>query len=132
MAKDLETSLYNELARIIASIAGNDRLYVFAPPKDKSKPFIRINDMQIVPRATKSSVLGTIYVSVDIYSDFYSKNKAVEIASKLRQQASVLKATKDNYRLNLRINESSFIVRAEETENEKLWRIQQDLTFDIL
>lgn len=105
--------------------------YLFNPPQGTPYPYIQMGQVQIVPRATKSFLIGTAYAVLDIWGNQYDRKKVSDIATNIFELAGRSGKTKENLQISLDQNASGIEIMIDTSTNDPLWRGRVTLSFNF-
>ena len=106
-------------------------IYDFNPPLGTPYPFVRIGNVQVVPQATKSWLLGNFYVDVDIWGDSTDRRTVSDMAQAVFKAAGTYYKSSSGYALALVPGMSGIQIRTDTTTDQDLWRAMISLTFKL-
>ena len=112
----------------LAQTTGYDP-YLFNPPAGTAYPYIQMGSVQIVPKATKSHLIGSAYAVIDVWGDRFNRKKVSDLATMILEQAGGSAKTSEGLQITLDPNNSSIEVMIDTSTNDPLWRARISLTF---
>lgn len=106
-------------------------VYPHNPPAGTAYPFVRIGEVQIVPRATKSWLLGTAFVMVDVWGDGGDRRLVSEMANNVLEAAGQLDVKDSGYLWALKPGDCSIEIMTDNSTDEDLWRARLSLVLNL-
>jgi len=114
----------------ISKKLGYDTVF-FNPPKDTAYPFVHLGATQLVPRSTKTRLVGAVHQTIDVWGLKADRNLVSKMAHDLMREAGKTLKTDDGYYLSLDYNSSSIEVYADNSTNNDLWRARMTLEWKL-
>lgn len=105
--------------------------YIANPPHGTPYPYVQMGQVQIVPRATKSFLVGTAYAVMDIWGNQYDRKKVSDLATKIFELSGKYLQTKEGLQISMDQNTSSIEIMIDTSTNDPLWRGRISLTFNF-
>ena len=130
MMKSPDQQLYD--AVFTASLSQGYTTYPFNPPPGTTYPYVKLGAIQIVPTATKSYLIGTAHITIDIWGDKKSRKKVSEMAHNLITAISKVKQTTEGMRLHMDREAANTEVMVDNSTPEDLWRARISLRIKIM
>lgn len=121
--------VYDHVYRLVQSIGYEP--YLFNPPSSTPYPFVQLGQIQIVPKATKSFMIGDAYLMVDVWGNRFDRKKISDISTKLIEIAGRDRYSAEGLQLHLNPDNSSFEVMPDNSTNDPLWRSRISLMFNF-
>lgn len=125
--KTPDQSIYDYLYRICIATGG--KTYPINPPKDSPYPCIALGSIQIIPKATKSRLIGTAYAIIDVWGTQVERKNVSDIATEILEKSGSMAHTYEGLQLSLDPNNSSIEIMLDNSTSEPLWRARISLTF---
>lgn len=110
----------------------NYATYPFNPPPGTKYPFVQMGEIQIIPIATKSYIIGTAHVTLDIWGDKSSRKTVSTMAHNLISAISKIKKTTEGMILSMDREAASTEIMADNSTTEDLWRGRINLRIRIM
>lgn len=100
-------------------------------PQEATYPFVELDYVQMVPRATKSQILGTVHMQINVWGLRNDRKTVSDMTFNMFRAARFLKMTgSENWRMD--IERSDYQILKVTTEaNEKLYRGQIEIAMNI-
>lgn len=120
-----DMELFNEVFKICKRL-GYD-VFPYRPSNEVNYPFVYIGQTIEVPRATKSTVIGEIEITVHIYGNEDSRAIVAQMKGEILQAIRHLKTT-DNYCWSITNNTTQPVTMLEQNANQApqlppLWHV---------
>lgn len=120
MRKTPDQELYDEIYRKATGLGYT--VYQFNPTGDTAYPYVKLGMVQIIPRATKSYLLGVAYVTFDIWGDENKRRLIAEMAHNLINAISKIKQIPDGLSWSMDQSTVSTEILPDDSTNDNLWR----------
>lgn len=104
-------------------------IYPELPMKEVPYPFVVIGEVQIVPKATSSTLLGKVYVTVDVWAERKQRQKVSTITTIIYRYASEILL--NGKKLRLATNGCNSRILSDTSTKSTLWHGIVQLEFDI-
>lgn len=125
--KTPDQSIFDHCYKIVQSTGYTP--YLFNPPTGTPYPYVQMGGVQIVPRATKSHLIGAAFSILDVWGDRFNRKKVSDLATRILEQAGAITTTSEGLQILLDPNDSSIEVMIDTSTNDPLWRARISLTF---
>lgn len=104
--------------------------YPELPLKEVPYPFVVVSEVQIVPKATSSTLLGTVHVRLDIWGD---RKQRVNVSSIVTRSYHIARLVPtEGKRLTLNTNASNGRILSDTSTQSVLWHGIVDLEYQII
>lgn len=123
--KQPDQQLHDELIHR-ATVLGLDA-YPFLPKEGTPYPFMTVAYTQLLPRPTKSYLIGTVIAQVDIWGTIENRKLVSDWIGKLMQEFSAIQEI-DDRKWSMDLSSSSEILKDDSTD-EMLYHGVLDLKF---
>lgn len=130
MTKTPDQQIYDAI--FSASVELGYKTYPFNPPPGTSYPFVHLGTVQLLPRATKSHLLGTVQVVFDVWGDKSSRAKVAAMANNLLTAISKIKKTSEGLVLFMDTERTSTEIMPDNSSIDDLWRARVTLQLQII
>lgn len=130
MSKAPDQSLYDHIMKK-QSIIGRP-FYAFNPPDTAPYPFVQVGSVQVIPRSTKSHLIGTLFAMIDVWGDRSSRMLVSDIANQLFESLGADRSTSDGYLIQLEQDGSSIEMMIDNSTSHDLWRARMSLQFKLM
>lgn len=118
-----EQELYDAVYANLQSLAqGNPgfSVYTHSPSADAPYPFVKLGPVQIVPVATKTALLASIYLDINVWGSKENRGKVSTIAINILRGLSKIKRT-SSFAIEMNMARSSYLVRPDQSTQDDLW-----------
>lgn len=103
------------------------KAYPFIPPEGTTYPFVRMGETQLFPQATKSNLVGTVIITLDVWGDRTNRKLVSDMATAIMVAVGSKTVTKEGYQVMLDHNESTIELMTDSSTTEDLWRARMTL-----
>lgn len=76
-----DQEIHDEIYRIINQLGY--RVFTFLPKGETEYPFVVVGDTQLLPKATKSFLIGEVTITIHVWSDMNNRKKVSDIINTL-------------------------------------------------
>lgn len=125
MYKAPDQSLYDELYSVITK--AGFKVYQFLPNEKAGYPFVVFGLIQIIPRSTRTRLLGNANVTLTVWGSSKQRAKVSEIANEIFNLCSNL--SRERYQWYFNHDASSIEVLQDNSTQNELWRAELSLAF---
>ena len=105
--------------------------YTFLPPDNTPFPFVVISSVQLVPRATKSYLIGRVIAVIDIWGDEGSRRVVSDMANDLLHQISKIKQIEGGHRWRMLHDLTSVEILQDNSSADDLWRARIEVQLEF-
>ena len=109
----------------------NGNVYESRPMNDVGYPFVDFEDSGTNFAGTKNGALSTVTINLNVWDTEKNRKNVSDICTLLPTYAMAIRDAYD-YKVSLRINDSSIRILQDRTVNPPVWRGMLSLVFDIL
>lgn len=128
--KALDQDLFDTLFKISKSL--KYATYDMRPPDSTAYPFVQIGDVQVTPRATKNVLVGSSFITIELFGD-HTQRKLLSDMMEAIFMAAVNLRQLQGYRVAANISASSSRMSKDTSvPNTILWHGVIDLEYRIL
>lgn len=124
--KTPDQSIYDHVTRI--AMDKGYTVYPFNPDPGTKYPYVKMGGAQLIPRATKSYMIGEVELALDVWGDKYSRKNVADIATDILVSVGGSTKTADGYQIMLNQNRSSIEVMTDNSTSDDLWRARVTLS----
>lgn len=105
--------------------------YHFKPAGEASYPFVELGYTQLLPRTTKTHILGTVYMQMNVWGTIDDRRSVSDMTFILFESARKLYET-DTLKWRMRASGSDYQILKTTTEtNERLFRGQIEIQMEF-
>lgn len=129
MIKTPDQDLYDEIYRQAKGLGYE--VYLFNPTGDAAYPYVKLGMVQVVPISSKSYLLGTAFVTFDVWGNESSRRLVAAMAHNLINAISKIKETKNGLQWSMDRSTVSTEVLPDDSTNDNLWRASVSLQMNF-
>ena len=119
-AKDPQQQLFDRM--FMASLANDYSTYTHKPPDGTPYPFVELGYTQLLPRQTKTHILGTVFMQINVWGTINDRRTVSDMTFKMFESARFLDQT-DSLKWRMIPSGSDYQILKERTEsNDYLFR----------
>lgn len=118
-----EQELYDAVYAKLRSLAKKEpgfSIYTHSPPANAPYPFAKIGMIQVVPLATKTTLLANIYLNISVWGSKWDRGKIAKIATDILRNLSTVRRTK-SFAIEMNLARSTYLVRPDQSTQDDLW-----------
>ena len=128
MIKYPEQQIHDELFRIIDELGY--KVYTYLPRENVPYPFLVIGDTVLLPRPTKSFLIGEVAITLHVWSNMGNRKQVSDIINHLMREFSKIRKI-NNTRWFMKLSSDSRIM-SDNSTNELLYHGIMDLEFKFI
>lgn len=106
-------------------------VYGSSPPKGARYPYVRIGAVQIVPQATKSYLVGKLFIYFDVFGTKYQRKLVSQMAANILKVIGGYRVSPGGYNLGIVYNNSGWSMLVDRTTEEDLVFAQANAEFNF-
>lgn len=125
MYKAPDQALYDDLYSAITK--AGFKVYQFLPNEKAGYPFVVFGLIQIIPRSTRTRLLGNANVTLTVWGSSKQRSKVSEIANEIFNLCSNL--SRERYQWYFNHDASSIEILQDNSTQNELWRAELNLAF---
>ena len=106
-------------------------VYDFLPPLGTKYPFVVMGDTHIMPRATKTQLIGKCSTTINVWGDGMDRKLISDIVARIMQAVSEINQI-ENRRWSMIIDDSDTEILKDNSTNENLYRGILNMYFSFI
>lgn len=110
-----DQEIHDEIYRIISQLGY--RVFTFLPKERTEYPFVVVGDTQLLPKATKSFLIGEVNIAIHVWSDMNNRKKVSDIINTLLHNFSRIRQI-GKRQWSMKLGSDSQIIKDNSTDEQ--------------
>lgn len=128
MTKSFEQTFFDTLIKTLES--QGVRIYPELPMRSVPYPFVSVGEVQMLPKSTSSTLLGKMFVTLDVWGE---RNQRKDISKIMEKTLQILRVVAvEGKRLCLNVNAVNSRILSDTSTTDILWHGVLQLEFNII
>lgn len=124
-----DQSIYNHLNDICTNLGYTT--YPTNPGTGARYPYVQLGPVQVLPKATKSYLLGAVVMTLDVWGDVANRWVVSEMANAILEELGKNRKTYEGYDLHIQYDASTIDVLVDQSTSTDLWRANMALRINF-
>lgn len=114
-----EQELYDAVFSMLSTLGCT--VYTHSPPPNTKMPYIRMGNTQLVPRLTKTKLLGSVYLDFSVWGGALDRGKISGLMINAMELLSRIKET-NLFHFEMNLERSTYELLADQSSEDDLWQ----------